>query len=51
VKKVNDEKNLEADMVRFEKGLKARPKCPWVVIPSGSSHEISGTTCQELQGA
>jgi hypothetical protein len=35
VNKVNDEKNLEADMVRFEKGLKARPA--WIVIPGGSS--------------
>jgi hypothetical protein len=49
VEKVNDEKNLEADMVRFEKGLKSRPKYPWVVIPSGSSQKISGTTRQELQ--
>lgn len=38
VEKVNDEKNLEADMVRFEKGLKARPKRAWVVIPGGPSH-------------
>jgi hypothetical protein len=38
MEKVKDEKNLEADMVRFEKGLEARPKRPWVVIPSGSSH-------------
>jgi len=40
MEKGNDEKNLEADMVRFEKGLKARPKRTWIVIPSGSSHEI-----------
>jgi hypothetical protein len=51
VEKVNDEKNLEADMVRFEKGLKARPKRPWVVIPGRSFHSISETTRQELQGA
>jgi hypothetical protein len=38
MERVNDEKNLEANMVRFEKGLKARPKRAWIVIPSGSSH-------------
>jgi hypothetical protein len=51
VEKVVHEKNLEADMVGFEKGLKARPKSPWIVIPGGSSHKISGTTGQELQAA
>lgn len=51
VEKVNDEKNLEADLVRFEQGLRARPKRPWMVIPSGSSHKISGTTSQKLQVA
>jgi hypothetical protein len=49
VEKVKDEKNLKADMVRFEKGLKARPKHGWVVIPRGSSRKISGTASQELQ--
>jgi len=51
VEKVNDEENLEADIVRFEKNLKAWPRRPWVVIPGRSSHEVSGSTNQELQAA
>jgi hypothetical protein len=51
MEKVKDEKNLGVDMVRFEKGLEARPKCPWVVVPGRSSHYISRTTGQELQAA
>jgi hypothetical protein len=38
MEKVKDEKNLEADMVRFEERLEARPKCPWAVIPGRPSH-------------
>jgi hypothetical protein len=51
VEKVKDEKNLEADMVRFEKSLKAGPKSPWPVIPGGSSDKISGTAGQKFQVA
>jgi hypothetical protein len=35
--KVNDEKNLEADMVGLKKGLEARPKPPRLVIAGASS--------------
>ena len=40
VERVKDEKDLEADMVGFEKGLKARPKYSWGVFPIGSSCKI-----------